>query len=328
MICLESHSRDPYFNLALEEFIFEKLNRDESYFMLWQNDNTIVVGNFQNTPEEVNQEFVEKHGIRVARRLSGGGAVYHDTGNLNFTFVVHQADLESFNFKFFVLPVIRVLEQMGIHAEFNGRNDITIEGCKISGNSQFIRGKRILHHGCIMLDSNLANVAGALRPKDAKFESKSVKSIRSRVTTINAHAPSPVSMEQFKGMLNSAVSRDNPLTPMELSKEQLEEVRRLRDEKYSTWEWNYGKSPEYNLKRERKFQAGLVTAYLQVANNRVKSIRFFGDFFGSGQLQELESSMESLPLDTGLTASLQKLNIGHYMNGITAQDIYQLLMYD
>ena len=189
MIYLEPPGTDPYFNLALEEYVFEQMDRSRAYFMLWQNSNTIVVGKYQNTAEEINQAFVDAHGIRVVRRLSGGGAVYHDTGNLNFTFIVDQDTAPGLNFKIFVRPVVEALARFGVHAEFTGRNDLTIGGMKFSGNSQYAKHGRLLHHGCIMLDSNLTDVADALRVKQAKFDSKAVKSVRSRVTTINTHAP-------------------------------------------------------------------------------------------------------------------------------------------
>ena len=233
MVYLESHSTDPYFNLALEEYIFEHMDRSRQYFLLWQNDRTIVVGKYQNTVEEINQSYVEAHGIRVARRLSGGGAVYHDKGNLNFTFIVDQADNADFNFNVFVVPVLRTLERFGVTAAFNGRNDLTIDGQKFSGNSQYARHGRLLHHGCIMLDSNLTNVADALKVKQAKFDSKSVKSVRSRVTTINAHAPRPISMEEFKAALRAGILESDGLEPRTLTPEELAAVKRLRDEKYA-----------------------------------------------------------------------------------------------
>ena len=194
MIYIESTSTNPYYNLALEEHVFEHLDQRENYFMLWQNENTIVVGKYQNTAEEVNQEFVAAQGIRVVRRLSGGGAVYHDAGNLNFTFIADQKGFADFNFEAFVSPVLQALESLGVHAEFTGRNDLVLSGCKFSGNSQYAKGGRVLHHGCIMLDSNLDKVGDALRVREAKFTSKSVKSVRSRVTTINEHAPRKITM--------------------------------------------------------------------------------------------------------------------------------------
>lgn len=324
MFYLESPSRDPYFNLALEEYVFERMDKSKSYFMLWQNDNTIVVGKYQNTAEEIDQAYVDAHGIRVARRLSGGGAVYHDKGNLNFTFIVDQADAPGLNFKIFVEPVIRALARFGVHAAFTGRNDLTIDGMKFSGNAQYARRGRLLHHGCIMLDSNLTSVADALRVKEAKFDSKAVKSVRSRVTTINAHAPAPISMEDFKGALKECAMASGELEPCTLTEEDLAAIRKLRDEKYATWAWNYGCSPAYDMRREMKFPAGLVTAHLSAEGGKIKAVRFYGDFFG-GELGELEGAMVGLPLDGHLTEALEALRVGDYMSGITAEELSRLL---
>ena len=324
MIYLESPSRDPYFNLALEEYVFERMDKSKSYFMLWQNDNTIVVGKYQNTAEEIDQAYVDAHGIRVARRLSGGGAVYHDKGNLNFTFIVDRADAPGLNFKIFVEPVIQALARFGVHAAFTGRNDLTIDGMKFSGNAQYARRGRLLHHGCIMLDSNLTSVADALRVKEAKFDSKAVKSVRSRVTTINAHAPAPISMEDFKGALKECAMASGELEPCTLTEEDLAAIRKLRDEKYATWAWNYGFSPAYDMRREMKFPAGLVTAHLSAEGGKIKAVRFYGDFFG-GELGELEGAMAGLPLDGHLTEALEALRVGDYMSGITAEELSRLL---
>ena len=322
---LESPSRDPYFNLALEEYVFERMDKSKSYFLLWQNDNTIVVGKYQNTAEEIDQAYVDAHHIRVARRLSGGGAVYHDRGNLNFTFIVDRADAPGLNFKVFVRPVVEALARFGVHAEFTGRNDLTIDGMKFSGNAQYARRGRLLHHGCIMLDSNLTSVADALRVKEAKFASKAVKSVRSRVTTINAHAPAPISMEDFKRALKECAMASGELEPCTLTEEDLAAIRKLRDEKYATWAWNYGFSPAYDMRREMKFPAGLVTAHLSAEGGKIKAVRFYGDFFGSGELGELEGAMVGLPLDGHLTEALEALRVGDYMSGITAEELSRLL---
>ena len=321
---LESPSRDPYFNLALEEYVFERMDKSKSYFLLWQNDNTIVVGKYQNTAEEIDQAYVDAHHIRVARRLSGGGAVYHDRGNLNFTFIVDRADAPGLNFKIFVRPVVEALARFGVHAAFTGRNDLTIDGMKFSGNAQYARRGRLLHHGCIMLDSNLTSVADALRVKEAKFDSKAVKSVRSRVTTINAHAPAPISMEDFKQALKECAMASGELEPCTLTEEDLAAIRKLRDEKYATWAWNYGFSPAYDMRREMKFPAGLVTAHLSAEGGKIKAVRFYGDFFG-GELGELEGAMAGLPLDGHLTEALEALRVGDYMSGITAEELSRLL---
>ncbi len=327
MIYLETNSTDPYYNLAFEEFVFSRMDRSEQYFMLWQNSNTIVVGRFQNTAEEINAKFVQEHGIRVARRLSGGGAVYHDMGNLNFTFIVDQDGYPDFNFKVFVEPVIQTLKELGVCAEFNGRNDLTINGQKFSGNSQYVKKGRILHHGCIMLDSNLADVAQALQVREAKFSSKSIKSVRSRVTTINRHTTSPVDMATFKACLIRHSIQSGSLKPGSLTDAQLAEIRRLRDEKYATWEWNYGSSPFYEMRREKKFESGLVTVLLQAKGEQINNIKFYGDFFGNGTLSELEQGLVGTPLTLELEQRLEDLNLNWYIQGVSAKELTELLLY-
>jgi lipoate-protein ligase A len=325
MLYIESPSTNPYFNLALEEYIFESLDRTQDYFMLWQNENTIVVGKYQNTAEEVNDEAIVKNKIRVVRRLSGGGAVYHDKGNLNYTFITDKNNNPDFNFRLFASPVVDALKRMGVEAEFSDRNDLTIEGKKFSGNAQYSKNNRVMHHGCIMLNSNLERVSDALRVKEAKFESKGIKSVRSRVTTINAHTLKPFSMKQFKQLLLSAVSDRNVVENRILDSVDLESVVKLQQTKYETWEWNYGASPDYDVRHDRKFPQGLITAHMNVSDGRIKSIRFYGDFFGNGDLSKLENEMINLPLDDYLEEALKSLNIGHYMNGITASDICKLI---
>ena len=175
-----------------------------------------------------------------------------------------------------------------------------------------------------MLDSNLTSVADALRVKEAKFDSKAVKSVRSRVTTINAHAPAPISMEEFKEALTECAMASGELEPCTLTEEDLAAIRKLRDEKYATWAWNYGFSPAYDMRREMKFPAGLVTAHLSAEGGKIKAVRFYGDFFG-GELGELEGAMVGLPLDGHLTEALEALRVGDYMSGITAEELSRLL---
>ncbi|HQL40659.1 MAG TPA: lipoate--protein ligase family protein, partial [Anaerolineaceae bacterium] len=175
---------DAYFNLAAEEYVFDQLDREEDYLLLWQNRNAVVVGKHQNTIEEVNSQFIQEHGVQVVRRLSGGGAVYHDMGNLNFTFI-GDAEGNKFNFQKLSQPIVQTLQQMGVaDVHFSGRNDILIGEKKISGNAQFVRGNRLLHHGTLLFHSDLDMVSRVLTVKGDKIESKGVKSVRSRVTNI------------------------------------------------------------------------------------------------------------------------------------------------
>lgn len=322
---IESNSTNPYFNLALEEYVFDHLPTDESYFMLWQNANAIVIGKYQNTIEEINQQYVDAKNISVVRRLSGGGAVYHDVGNLNFTFIVDEKDVSDFNFKVFVTPVIDALKKFGIEAEFNGRNDITIDGKKFSGNSQYIKRGRVMHHGCIMVDSNLTDVSDALRVKAAKFVSKNAKSVRSRVTTINANAPRKITVEEFKAALKEQILGDGAISPQTLIDEDLAKIREIQREKYETWEWNYGRAVEYSMMREEKLAAGLVTVHMCAKDGYILNIKFYGDFFGNGEIIELENGLKGAHLDEGLEKKLEKLNLNYYMNGVTAKELSRLI---
>lgn len=325
MIYLESKSHDPYFNLALEEYVFEKLDQNEEYFMLWQNDNTIVVGKYQNTAQEINQEFVDQNHIRVARRLSGGGAVYHDKGNLNFTFIVSEEG-HGLQFRQFIQPVIRALAKLGIHAEFTGRNDITIDGKKISGNSQYVKRGRIMHHGCILVNSNLTNVSEALRPKEAKFESKSAKSVASRVTTIHACSPKEITVEIFKKALAEEVLQGNGAREYELSEADLAEIQKLADEKYRTWEWNYGKSGNYNYQKSQKYDFGMVEISAVVKEGVLQEVRIYGDFFGNGEIADLEQALRGEALDENLAGRIaDKIDVDHYIHGMTALDLQKQL---
>lgn len=322
---IESCWTDPYYNLALEEYVFEKLDRSSDWLILWQNFNTIVIGKYQNTVEEINADYVREHGISVARRLSGGGAVYHDKGNLNYTIIVDKDENFDFNFRYFVQPLTQTLKQFGIEAEFSGRNDVMIDGKKFSGNSQYIKHNRIMHHGCIMLDSNLSSVADALKVKEIKTESKSTKSVRSRVTTINANAETPIPMETFKEALKKQIAAGNPVQEYSLTETDIAEIKKLRDEKYATWEWNYGFSPEYSVRKEAKFESGIVTVHMNVEKGRIREIRLFGDFFGNGEISELENELKELPLDDKMGDNLKDVHAEKYINGITTHELIRLL---
>lgn len=327
MIYIEEQSTDCYFNLALEEYVFTSLNPSEDYFLLWRNDNTIVVGRHQNTIEEINGDYVKEHGIHVVRRLTGGGAVYHDLGNLNFTFVAGRENRASFDFGFFTRPVIRALASLGVKAEFNSRNDLVIAGRKFSGNSQFVRGDRVLHHGTLLFSSDLDVVSRALRVKEDKIASKAVKSVRAHVTNISQHTPGPITMEDLKNALLLSVSSGTKLTRRALTKADLAAVNALRAEKYGTWEWNFGNSPAFHLRKERRFAGGGVTVFVQAARGRISALRFRGDFFGAENLSPLEEGLKGVPLEAGaLSRALSRLNAASYFERITNQELLELIL--
>lgn len=326
VIFIESEKTNPYYNLALEEYAFNILGQKEDCFILWQNENTIVVGKYQNTAEEINSEYVREKDIKVVRRLSGGGAVYHDSGNLNFSFIINKEHNPEFEFSLYVQPVISVLKKYGINAVASGRNDITIDGKKFSGNSQYMKNKRILHHGCIMLDSNIEDVSAALKVNEAKFVSKSIKSVKSRVTTINANVKEKITMQQFKSELKDAVFSLNSVKEYKLTQSDEEAILKLQKEKYETWEWNYGKNPPYNVIREKKFDSGLVTIKMQVEHFKIEEIKIYGDFFGKSDITELEEKLKGLALDETLSEVISAIDIDTYIKGITAKDMIELLL--
>lgn len=242
MRAIQSPSTDPRFNLALEQYIFDQMPRNRSYLMLWRNDRTIVVGKHQDTFAEINADYVRANQIQVVRRLSGGGAVYHDLGNVNFTFIADHTG-SDFDFSTFCRPVIWALESLGVPAELNGRNDMTIRGRKFSGNSQYVKEGRVMHHGTLLYDSDLSVVSSALAPSRDKLTSKGLPSVRSRVTNIKPYMHQPMPTESFMERLWSCLGEVCDLVPYELDRGDLNQVERIRQAVYDRWEWNYGSSP-------------------------------------------------------------------------------------
>ncbi|MDR1379555.1 MAG: lipoate--protein ligase [Synergistaceae bacterium] len=287
MYVIENRNTKPQYNLALEEYLCLRAAREESrFFMLWRNEPSIIVGRFQNTLEEINTSFVEERHIHVVRRNSGGGAVYHDLGNINYSFVM--PDSGDFDFAFFTEPIIQALAILGVRAELSGRNDLAIEGKKVSGGAQYRRGGVMLHHGTLLYDADLEILSQALRPSQDKFQSKAVKSIRGRVGNIKPYLQAPLSVSEFQDSLQRGVQG---LTPLALDEDILAEVKRLETEKYSTWEWNYGSSPCFTERKKTRFSWGGVEVFLVVDEGKISECSFRGDYFGSGEYAPLLSCL-------------------------------------
>ncbi len=326
MILIQWPDTDAYFNLAAEEYVFSQLDRQQEYLLLWQNRNAIVVGLHQNTYEEINPEFVEQNNVQVVRRLTGGGAVYHDMGNLNFSFVT-DADGKAFNFRLLALPVIQTLNRLGVAAEFNGRNDLTIGGLKISGNAEMMKGGRLLHHGTLLFSSNLETLSAALKVKGDKIESKGIKSVRSRVTNIQDHLPG-LTIDAFKEMLVEEINRSNrQITEYVFTEADRAAITKLQEEKYSTWAWNYGKSPDYNIRKERRFSGGGLSLYMTVQKGLIQSVRIFGDFFGEGELSEIEQLLVGAEMrEEAIRAVLDGVDIPVYIHGLSMEEFIKMVV--
>lgn len=327
MYYIRSKNYDASFNLALEQYIFDELSSAHSYLMLWQNANAIIIGKHQNTMEEINADYVKKHGIQVIRRLSGGGAVYHDMGNINFTFVT-DAGGETFDFASFCYPVVKVLQSLGVNAEVSGRNDMTINGLKFSGNSQYIKQGRVMHHGTILFDSDLTVVSEALQVSKDKIKSKGIKSKRSLVTNVRPHMAADCSVERFLEILEIRLKEQFEAKMLPVNGSDIEKVRSLQRLVYGTWEWNYGSSPAYNIHRKRYFEnVGKIELYMEVADGRVEAIAFFGDFFAVRDLNELEGKLIGLKLsEASIREALVHVSVDEYFRNLEMEDLLLLLL--
>jgi lipoate---protein ligase len=321
MLIIRRHNTDPYFNLATEEYVLK--NFEEDSFMLWRNAPSIIVGKHQNTLAEINVDYVKQNNIPVVRRLSGGGAVFHDLGNLNFTFIRKGAEDTLIDFRKYTLPILEVLQNIGIEARFEGRNDLTIGGMKFSGNAEHIWKNRVLHHGTLLFSSHMPDLAQALNADPLKFRDKAVKSVRSRVTNISEHLTEPMDVLQFSTLIQDHIIEKYPdATLIELSAEDHEKIYELVREKYNTWEWNFGYSPNYNFKRiVRTEKSGTIEFDLDVRNGTIRHIRIFGDYFSKYDTEVIETALTGAGhSEAAIREAILPYHIDDYFANITMEE--------
>jgi lipoate-protein ligase A len=301
---------------------------DDDILLFYVNAPAIIIGRNQNTIEEINPDVVEERGIRVARRISGGGAVYHDLGNLNFSFMTRDVRGGFNRYDKFNRPVVEVLRELGVPAEIGGRNDILADGRKISGNAQFATPDKMFSHGTLLLDSNLDDVTAALRPRPGKVESKGVKSIRSRVANISEFLAAPISVDELRERILEQIfgSRDRASIPtLEITDDDWRGIRELHAQKYGTKEWNYGQNPASNVQRAQRFPSGEIDVRLDVKENRIAGIRIFGDFNGRSDVAELEARLLGLPFEKGVVAeALREVELNDYFGEVPREKVLAL----
>ncbi|NRD78375.1 lipoate--protein ligase [Bacillus sp. BRMEA1] len=318
---------DPRINLAIEEYALKNLDINETYLLFYINEPSIIIGKNQNTIEEINSEYVENNGIHVVRRLSGGGAVYHDLGNLNFSFITKD-DGESFhNFRKFTEPVISALKKLGVKADLSGRNDIEVDGRKISGNAQFSTKGRMFSHGTLMLNSEVDNVVSALKVKKDKIESKGIKSVRSRVANISEFLAEPLSMEKFRSLLIKSIFEGQENFPeYVLTEADWEKIHQLSKERYQNWEWNYGRSPKFNLQHSHRFPAGSIDVRIEVNKGHIENCKIYGDFFGVGDVGEIEDKLKGIRYErVEIEKSLEEIDTAYYFGNVSKEDFINLI---
>jgi lipoate---protein ligase len=317
---------DPRINLAIEEYALKNLDINETYLLFYINEPSIIIGKNQNTIEEINTEYVENNGIKVVRRLSGGGAVYHDLGNLNFSFITKD-DGDSFhNFRKFTEPVVEALKKLGVNAELSGRNDLLAEGRKISGNAQFSTRGRMFSHGTLLFNSEMDHIVSALRVKKDKIESKGIKSVRSRVANISEFLKEKITIEEFRALLLQYIFEGKEITEYVLTEEDWKRIHQLSKERYQNWDWNYGKSPKFNLQHSHRFPVGQIDVRLEVNKGMIENCKIYGDFFGVGDVSEIENKLTNVRYEKGeLEEALKDVDTTYYFGKILKEEFINLI---
>ena len=324
MRCILNPHTGPAFNLAAEEWLLR--NSREHLFMLWRNEPAVIVGRHQNTLAEIDQDFVRERGIAVIRRITGGGAVFHDLGNVNFSFVRLGHSEGGLDFARFTAPVLEALRAMGVECGFDGRNDLVAGGRKFSGNAQHIERDRVLHHGTLLFDARLEDLAGALRPDPLKFQDKAVKSVPARVGMLKEHVPHK-DVEAFMRDMFAHMLRTLPGTRRDLSCEEEKAISELARARYESWEWNFGVSPAYGFVRHTRIPAGAFDVRLDIQQGIIRVACIRGDFFALRPVEELEALLcGCLHERIALTMRLESAGLGGYVQALNTDDFLSCLV--
>ncbi|MHC1788226.1 lipoate--protein ligase [Solidesulfovibrio sp.] len=315
---------DPALNLATEEWLLRHTDRD--VFMLWRNAPAVIVGRNQNTLAQIDEAFVRERNIPVVRRLSGGGAVFHDLGNVNFTFISLDSAGGGLDFQRFTSPILAAIAALGVPCAFEGRNDLVIDGRKFSGNAQHIWRDRVLHHGTLLFSAEVADLSGALRVSAAKYKDKAVKSVAKRVTNIASHLPAPMDVTDFMDRIMDHVCAGRPRGDLSLTPDEARGAAELAESRYRRYDWNFGASPAYALTRSTRTPGGVVEAHLDVAGGVIRAVRLLGDYFGRRDVAELEAHLAGCRHDRdALAQCLKGVVLGDYLLGVGPDELIDCL---
>lgn len=315
MLYVESNFKDPAMNLALEEYLFSQ--KKEEVFMLWQNTSSIIIGKSQNAMAEIDYDYVTSHNIPVIRRITGGGAVYHDLGNVNFTYITNRSAYGDYSG--FTKMLREYLSALGVQAEISGRNDVLVEGKKISGNAQCLKNGRLLHHGCILICTDMHPLEKALKPDREKILSKGISSVKSRVANISDFID--ITATDFFCGFGAFVQDMEHVIPYTLSEEDVASVEKLYREKYTSYAWNYGYSPKYSFHQKKRFPGGGVEVFLDICDGIIQDAHIFGDFLGDAE--PIQNMLRGVPHNY---RALQEKIRGVTLGTITEEEILACLI--
>ncbi len=318
---------DPHINLAFEEYLLkQKPYGDDSIFMLWRNAPSVIIGKNQNAYREINRDFLDKGGIKLVRRMTGGGAVFHDLGNVNFTFI-GEDEKGELDFSEYALPVARAISLLGVEAELNGRNDICVMGKKFSGTAQCIENGRVLHHGTLLYDADLSKLSGALKVNSEKLKDKGIRSVESRVTNLKGITNCTFTPTEFMEYIAESYAGefDGEVSKEYVNPEKMDAVMKLVREKYLLFEWNYGASPEFEFANTKRFPFGTLELNFTSSKGRIENVALYGDFFGKGDIGELCTLLKGKKLEKEeIKNALCGTSVESYIMGCSAEDIISL----
>lgn len=325
MLIIDSLSHDAYFNIAMEEYLLFKFPK-EDIFLLYVNAPSIIVGKFQNTLAEINLDYVQERKIKVVRRLSGGGTVYHDLGNLNFSFHTQLGNHDFLDFSTFTKPIIKLLNERGVPARLEGRNDLLVEDKKFSGNAKLVKSGKMIQHGTLLIDSEMTVLNEALKVNPLKYIDKGIKSNRSRVTNLKSYLPKGTTTQSFKNLLIEEILAENKnAIQYILTEDDLKEIQAIADRKYATWEWNFGFSPNYNFTKAIKIPAGFIEVHLEVNKGYIEKAKIFGDFFASESIEDLEELLIGKKhTKDELYLTLSAVDLISYFGNVTLSEILEV----
>lgn len=328
MLYVESHSFDPQYNLSFEEYLFKYLPLEqEEYVTLWQNGPAVIIGKNQNAWAEINRDYIEANEVKVVRRITGGGAVYHDLGNLNFSFVTKDQAKGKIDFSLYYKPIVSALRAMGVEAELSGRNDITVDGKKVIGASQSIWKGRVLSNGCILFDVKMEALASALNVRPEKLVTKGIASVKSRVTNIKPYLGMDKDVSDFKALLLKEIFKQFGEEPKEykLTDYDHQEILKIKEARFGRREWNWGQSPKGSFSNGAKFPFGWVEISTDIVGGKLKDVVILGDFFGTEDVAEISEALEGADYDRrSIEAVLEGFELGRYFGQTEAKELAEL----